>query len=73
MLTVGRRYQGRKRNWNSTCDVCGVLWPRNQLRLDAQYGLLCPDDSPGRVEIELDMIRASDASQPSQVVTRTKR
>lgn len=59
MMTIGRHYVGPRRNWIDTCDYCAVDWPRDQLVVDDNGYLACPDDRDGRVEKALDRLRAA--------------
>lgn len=72
MTTIGRKYSGPRRNWAERCDYCDVMWHRNELRLDENGYLACPDDRDGRVEKALDYQRAIDASEPSIVRGKTR-
>lgn len=72
MRTIGRTYLGPRRNWVDTCDYCGVDWHRDELEVDANGYLTCPDDRSGRVEKELDYQRAIDAAEPSIVRGKTR-
>ncbi len=61
-MTVGRHAQlGAGRNWN--CDVCGVLWPRRQLKENGDGFLVCPDDQGGRTATELSRIDAEETAR----------
>lgn len=61
MMTIGRRYLGPSRNWVETCDYCGVDWHRSELIVDGNGYFACPDDRDGRVEKDLDYLRAAGA------------
>lgn len=55
MRTVGRRLPPGHTpgGFNAYCDICGVLWPRSQLRTDASGSLVCPDEGSGLDEVAL--------------------
>lgn len=72
MMTVGRAYQGPRRNWQETCDYCGVIWHRHELILDENGFLACPDDREGRTEQAIDYERAIAAAAPSIVRGKTR-
>ena len=74
MMTIGRRYSGPKFNWRDTCDYCGVDWHRNELTLDENGFLSCPDDRAGKVDKELGYLNAQGAADMPLVrgKTRTK-
>src|SRR3990172_1545256 len=58
MMTIGRRYSGPRFNWRDLCDYCGIEWHRDELVLDENGFLSCPDDRDGRVDKELGFLNA---------------
>ncbi len=72
MMTIGRTYHGPRRNWNDTCDYCGVDWPRHLMVLDENGFLSCPDDKEGRVERALNYLNAEGASDGPLIRGKTR-
>lgn len=58
MITIGRRHNGPRRDYQRVCDVCGVNWLRSKLRRVSDGFLVCPDDADGRWSKELDQANA---------------
>lgn len=71
-MHIGRTYSGPRRNWTDLCDYCGVEYHRNELKMDPNGYLACPDDVAGRTERELDEIQAANSSEPSTVRGKTR-
>jgi len=66
--TVGYRHHGPRKDHQSSCHYCGDTFLRSELYGPDENGYLaCADDRPGRVEKQLDYIRALNASQPTEV------
>jgi len=65
MMTIGRNYQGPARNYATDCDVCGVKWHRNEMHVNGDGHLVCPDPGcgDGRTATELDQLRALSAAE----------
>lgn len=67
MSTIGRHHHGTRRDTQSECAYCGVVYLRSELRLNMEGFLACPDDWDGRTALEIDYQRAIDAAVPSEI------
>jgi len=73
MMTIGRNHHGPLRDYQTACDVCGVNWLRSELKPTEDGRLLCPDDSDGMTEAELNRERVATAGDTAGVVPATRR
>lgn len=68
MAPVGKTWPSSARRSNSaSCEVCGVLWARNEMRRDASGVLRCPDDADGLDATSLDRANAAGATRRQRV------
>ena len=49
MRTIPRHWPASapRGDYRETCDICGALWRRSQLRRDGEGRLVCPDEGDG--------------------------
>lgn len=72
MRTIGRHYNGPRRNWQEMCDVCGTQWHRSDLTMNADGHLVCPDDKDGRCARELDEANTAGAADIEPVLGKVR-
>lgn len=66
MATIGRRWDFSNRgDYSSRCDVCGVRYPRSQLRRKPDGLLYCQDDAEGRDKATLARLNSSRGPRSS--------
>lgn len=64
MKTVGRHHPRGKPIGTFTCDTCGVLWHRHEMRRKRDGLWYCPDDYPGKDSVTLSEQAARDGTRP---------
>ena len=59
MPTYARHHgKGTATAYPVMCAVCGVVWPRSDMRKDGQGQLICPDEGKGLDAATLDRLNA---------------
>lgn len=71
MRTIGKHYSGPLYNWTDMCDYCGTMWQRDQLTLDHDKLLRCPQED-GLTLTELQEIAASEVGIIEPVKPKTR-
>ena len=64
-LTIPRRIELRRGDYRATCQTCGFVWMRSDMRRDADGLLRCPDDDDGEATIALMQGNAEAAAGPT--------
>jgi len=62
MQTIGRKWKGRRGDFQARCAYCGVMWQRSKLWRDRSGNLVCPDEGSGKDATLLSELNAMHAS-----------